>query len=85
MLHQELLTPTYAFLPTGKVKVESKDDIKKRLGGRSTDRADALALAVYRPNRWPMGTEATYDSPASDAYWETAEKKRNTNLQGFTS
>lgn len=49
MLHQELLTPTYSFLPTQKIKVESKDDIKKRLGGRSTDRADALALAIYTP------------------------------------
>lgn len=49
MLHQELLTPTYSFLPTQKIKVESKDEIKKRLGGRSTDRADALALAIYTP------------------------------------
>lgn len=48
MLHQELLTPTYSFLPTQRIKVESKDEIKKRLNGRSTDRADALALAVYQ-------------------------------------
>lgn len=47
MLHQELLTPMYSFLPTQRIKVESKDEIKKRLSGRSTDRADALALAVY--------------------------------------
>jgi phage terminase large subunit len=49
MLHQELLTPTYSFLPTQRIKVESKDEIKKRLSGRSTDRADALALAIYTP------------------------------------
>jgi hypothetical protein len=46
-LHEELLTPTYSFLPTQRIKVESKDEIKKRLNGRSTDRADALALALY--------------------------------------
>lgn len=49
MLHQELLAPTYSFLPTQKIKVESKDELKKRLSGRSTDRADALALAIYSP------------------------------------
>lgn len=46
-LHRDLVAPTYSFLPTGKIKVESKDEIKKRLDGRSTDYADALALAVY--------------------------------------
>jgi phage terminase large subunit len=53
MLHQELLAPTYAFLPTQRIKVESKDDLKKRLNGRSTDRADALALAIYTPSSMP--------------------------------
>lgn len=32
----------------GKIKVESKDDYKKRTGGRSPDRSDSLALAFYR-------------------------------------
>lgn len=47
-LQAELVAPRYGFLPNGKVKVESKDDIKKRLK-RSPDRADALCLAIYRP------------------------------------
>lgn len=49
-LDGELVAPTYTILPTGKIKVESKDEIKSRLK-RSPDRADALALAVYNPRR----------------------------------
>lgn len=51
-LAAELLAPTYTFDLRGRKKVESKDDIKRRLK-RSPDRADALALAVYSP---PTGT-----------------------------
>jgi phage terminase large subunit len=42
----ELKAPTYKVDDKGRQKVESKDDLKKRLR-RSPDRADALALAVY--------------------------------------
>jgi phage terminase large subunit len=45
-LFSELVAPTYSFDTQGRQKVESKDDIKKRLK-RSPDRADALCLAVY--------------------------------------
>ena len=45
-LEEELLAPTYTHDAAGRIKVQSKDDIKKNLG-RSPDRADALALAVY--------------------------------------
>ncbi len=45
-LHAELLAPMYGFTVDGRLKVESKDDIKKRLK-RSPDRADAMALACY--------------------------------------
>jgi phage terminase large subunit len=47
-LHSELVAPTYKFDAQGRQKVESKDDIKKRLG-RSPDRADALCLSTYSP------------------------------------
>ena len=46
----QLVGPTYKFLSNGKIKLESKEDMKKR-GLRSPDRADALALAVY-PRDW---------------------------------
>lgn len=45
-LEGELVAPTYKFDERGRRKVESKVDIKSRLG-RSPDRADALALAIY--------------------------------------
>lgn len=32
----------------GKIKVETKDEYKKRTGGRSPDRSDSLALAFYK-------------------------------------
>ena len=47
-LEAELLAPEYSFDARGRYVVESKDETKKKLG-RSPDRADALALAVYAP------------------------------------
>ncbi len=46
-LEAELAAPLYEFDVQGRQVVESKDEMKKRLG-RSPDRADALALAVYQ-------------------------------------
>ena len=45
-LERELADPRYTFTPSGKLAVESKDEMRARLK-RSPDRADALALAVY--------------------------------------
>lgn len=47
-LETEMLAPRYTFDPRGRQRVESKDDIKKRLQ-RSPDRFDAYALAAYVP------------------------------------
>ena len=47
-LEAELVAPVYSFDTRGRIKVESKDSMKKRLK-RSPDRADALALAVHEP------------------------------------
>jgi hypothetical protein len=44
----DLLAPRYTHDSSGRVIVESKDDVKARLG-RSPDDADALLLAFYRP------------------------------------
>jgi phage terminase large subunit len=48
-LEAELLAPRYAFTPSQRIQVESKDAIKARLK-RSPDRADAFCLAVYEPS-----------------------------------
>jgi hypothetical protein len=45
----ELLEPRWAPDTAGRIKVESKDDIRERSAGRSPDRADALLLAFYSP------------------------------------
>lgn len=45
-LTRELLAPSYSLAKDGRIQVESKDDIKKKIG-RSPDRADAVCLAVH--------------------------------------
>jgi hypothetical protein len=47
MARGELLAPVYGFDARGRKQVESKDQIKKRIH-RSPDRADAMALAIYK-------------------------------------
>lgn len=42
----DLTAPKYGYNSRGKIQVESKDEIRKRIG-RSTDSADALGNAVY--------------------------------------
>lgn len=46
----QLLEPRYEHDLKGRVKLESKDEIRKRLG-RSPDNAEALLLAYYTPKR----------------------------------
>ena len=46
----DLTTPTYEMLSTGKIKIEGKADIKKRLP-RSPDMADALCLTFAVSDR----------------------------------
>ena len=47
-LMKELSAPVYSFNASGKIQLESKDDIKERLGF-SPDLADALALTFAMP------------------------------------
>ena len=45
-LTREILAPSYEVMKDGRIQVESKDEIKKKIGN-SPDRADALCLAVH--------------------------------------
>lgn len=45
-LQADLCTPKYE-VRSGKIYVEAKEDIAKRLGGRSTDKGDAVVLAWW--------------------------------------
>lgn len=47
-LKSELCAPTYSFDAGGRLKLESKEDLKER-GIRSPDRADALAVTFAHP------------------------------------
>lgn len=51
-LAAELCAPRWEMTSTGKIRVESKDEVRDRIG-RSTDLADAVALAVW-PERPPV-------------------------------
>lgn len=46
----QLLEPRWTVDPKGRIRVEPKDDVRKRLG-RSPDNADALLLAFYAAGR----------------------------------
>ena len=48
-LKQELCAPTYKYDPSGRLKLETKDEIKKRISDMSPDKADALALTFAAP------------------------------------
>ncbi len=58
VLLSQLTELKYSYLPTGKLKVESKDDLRKRRGTAkgwsSPDRADALALCMAPPPPQPF-------------------------------
>lgn len=47
MLMGDLSAPKYAETERGKIKVEAKDDVKKRLG-RSPDHGDAVVMGLWR-------------------------------------
>lgn len=47
MLLADLTTPHWKVMSSGKIQVESKDDIRKRLG-RSTDEGDAVVMSFWR-------------------------------------
>jgi len=48
----DLVAPRYGYTSSGKLKVESKDDIKKRLG-HSPDMGDAVVLSFWKDEK-PM-------------------------------
>lgn len=46
-LTTELTRPTWKEVGRGMIKVEGKDEIRKRLKGKSTDHADCIMIALY--------------------------------------
>jgi len=68
LLMGDLVTPKWKVLSSGKIKVEGKDDIRKRLE-RSTDYADAVIQAM-----WPGDLVGT---------WENLEELINDDMSDF--
>ncbi len=69
-MHGDLSCPQYSLDTQGRQKVEAKAELKKRLG-RSPDRADALALAVYSESNLASDNEDYVDyEPDEDGYFD---------------
>jgi len=60
LLTGDLTAPRWRVLSGGRIQVESKDDIKKRLG-RSTDHGDAVVQAFWVEPAVPAETVYTYE------------------------
>lgn len=72
-LYDELVSRRWGLTKDGKIKVESKEEYKKRTGGKSPDRSDSLVLAFARKK--PMAVEQPADKP-TQAQIDAAEKLR---------
>jgi hypothetical protein len=59
-LMEELVSITYEYTETGKVKITPKDKIKEELG-RSPDRADAIALTFFTHIHKDVDTDRYYE------------------------
>ena len=58
-LINELALPRYSYTSAGKIKVESKDDSKKRYGGKSPDLADAFVL-TFASSQMTLASSSGY-------------------------
>ena len=71
LLLGDLCAPTWRVTPGARILVESKDDIRKRLG-RSTDVADAVVQAFWTDMLGKKVILAAPPSMRSDNYWAAA-------------
>lgn len=65
-LHAQLSTIKWRVTSSGKIKIESKEEMKAR-GARSPDRADAVAYAFAPPRPQTWGFDDLYESETEDA------------------
>ena len=82
-LKQELSTPTYWYDTAGRIVLEPKDKIKERLGGKSPDIADAIALTFAAPVGLP-DEDDRYLSPVEREMERIAARtQQQRNPHGF--
>lgn len=66
----QLTAPMYRPDSSGRVTIEKKKEIKKRTGGRSPDRGEAILLAFYEPKRtFSLPTATAVALPRADRSW----------------
>ena len=68
LLIGDLTAPKWRVTSGGRIQVESKDDIRKRLG-RSTDSADAVIQAFWVPEYEPVDEYVEYYDPVRISPW----------------
>ena len=73
-LRSQLSHVRYMIGSGGRIKIESKDEIKKRLGGSSPDRADALVMGLWAQKF--LGVRQ-YDFARRDEYRDKLERELN--------
>lgn len=66
-LAAELTVPTWAPAAGSVLNVEDKDSVRKRLG-RSTDSADAVAMAMWQERTWPTDEQGRVQRPKARRY-----------------
>ena len=62
VLISELTNIRYKYLSTGKLKIEAKDEIKRRNGGRSCDVADSFVLTFAGDGALASGSQSKWTS-----------------------
>lgn len=65
VLISELTNIRYKYLSTGKLKIEAKDEIKRRNGGRSCDVADSFVLTFAGDGALASGSQSKWTSRVS--------------------
>lgn len=87
VLNGQLSSVKFHYTGNGKIQVESKDDVKKRLG-RSPDRADAFVMGLYALSYVPTlefekELEAETDRVGRGIYHEPQESLLDDDYSGY--
>lgn len=80
-LIEELAAPKYELYANGKLKVESKDDIKRRIG-RSTDKADALLMSYWADSGY-SAEFVPYEDDAKQSRYPNGHRGRVIDYDGY--
>ena len=80
-LTADLVSPNYFYSSSGKIQVERKDQIRKRLG-RSPDVGDAVVMAFYEPPMEPVPPRSAMAQKEFD-YSEGRRESRHERRGGY--